>query len=62
VAYAPAEHPRIALAVLVEHGQHGSSAAAPVARELVAAYLGSAAEDMVVVAAGGEADSSGNDE
>ena len=39
VAYAPSEAPRIAIAVIVEHGEHGSSAAAPVARDLVKAYL-----------------------
>jgi penicillin-binding protein 2 len=39
VAYAPSEKPRIAVAVLVEHGEHGSSAAAPVAREIVRKYL-----------------------
>ncbi len=39
VAYAPSENPEIAVAVLVEHGEHGSSAAAPVARELIKTYL-----------------------
>lgn len=39
VAYAPSEAPRIAVAVIVEHGEHGSSAAAPLARELIKAYL-----------------------
>ena len=40
VCYAPAENPKIALSVILEHGEHGSSAAAPVARALIAAYLG----------------------
>lgn len=40
IAYAPAESPQIAIAVIVEHGEHGSSAAAPVAQELVRTYLG----------------------
>ena len=40
IAYAPSDAPRIAIAVIVEHGEHGSSAAAPVARELVRTYLG----------------------
>jgi penicillin-binding protein 2 len=40
IAYAPSENPRIAIAVIVEHGEHGSSAAAPIARELVKTYLG----------------------
>jgi len=40
VSYAPAENPQIALAVMIEHGEHGSTTAAPVARALIAAYLG----------------------
>lgn len=39
VAYAPSENPKIAVAVIVEHGEHGSSAAAPVAREIIRTYL-----------------------
>ena len=39
IAFAPAEDPKIALAVLVEHGQGGSSVAGPVAREVIDAYL-----------------------
>ena len=35
VAVAPAERPRIAVAVLVEHGGHGGSTAAPIAREII---------------------------
>jgi len=38
-AYAPAEAPEIAGAVLIEHGGHGGSAAAPVARQLIEAYF-----------------------
>jgi penicillin-binding protein 2 len=34
VAFAPAELPRIALAILVENGGHGGSAAAPIARQV----------------------------
>lgn len=40
VAVAPAEKPEIAIAVLVAHGGHGGSAAAPIAREIIKAYLG----------------------
>jgi penicillin-binding protein 2 len=40
VSFAPAERPRIALAVLVEHGGSGGAAAAPVAREILAHYFG----------------------
>ncbi|CAB5082418.1 Peptidoglycan D,D-transpeptidase MrdA (EC [Olavius algarvensis associated proteobacterium Delta 3] len=39
VAYAPSEAPRIAVAVIVEHGEHGSSTAAPIAREMIRSYL-----------------------
>jgi penicillin-binding protein 2 len=39
VAYAPSGAPEIAVAVLVEHGEHGSGAAAPIARELFKTYL-----------------------
>jgi penicillin-binding protein 2 len=39
VCYAPSENPKIAAAVIIEHGEHGSSAAAPVAREMVRVYL-----------------------
>ena len=40
VCYAPAQDPKIAIAVIIEHGEHGSSAAAPIAKELIHAYLG----------------------
>ena len=40
VCYAPAQDPKIAVSVIIEHGEHGSSAAAPVAKELIHAYLG----------------------
>ncbi|MGD9823722.1 penicillin-binding protein 2 [Desulfobacter sp.] len=40
VCYAPSQDPKIAIAVIIEHGEHGSSAAAPVAKELIHAYLG----------------------
>lgn len=39
VCYAPAASPRLAVAVVVENGEHGSSAAGPIAREIVKAYL-----------------------
>ncbi len=39
VGYAPAENPQIAVAVIVEHGGFGAEAAAPVAREVIRAYL-----------------------
>lgn len=39
VAFAPADKPRIAVAVLVENGGHGGSIAAPIAREVFDYYL-----------------------
>lgn len=39
IAYAPAENPRIAVAVIVENGGHGGSAAAPVVRRIMDQYL-----------------------
>ncbi len=39
VAFAPVENPRIAIAVVVEHGGAGSKAAAPVARATLDAWL-----------------------
>ncbi|MHB1749897.1 MAG: penicillin-binding protein 2 [Acidithiobacillus sp.] len=39
IAYAPADHPRIAVAVVVEHGGHGGRTAGPVARAVIDAYL-----------------------
>jgi penicillin-binding protein 2 len=39
IAYAPAKNPKIAVAVLVENGGFGASAAAPIARKIIDAYL-----------------------
>ena len=39
VAYAPAEAPEIVVTVLVEHGGHGGSAAAPLARKVMETYF-----------------------
>ena len=39
IAYAPAESPKIALAVIVENGGHGGSAAGPIARQVMDYYL-----------------------
>jgi penicillin-binding protein 2 len=38
-AYAPFEDPRIAVAVLVEHGGYGGAAAAPIARKVIEKYF-----------------------
>jgi penicillin-binding protein 2 len=40
LAFAPADDPRIALAVLVEHGRSGAESAAPVARQILAHFFG----------------------
>lgn len=37
--YAPSKNPKIAFAVVAEHGCHGGSAAGPVARAMAAAYM-----------------------
>jgi penicillin-binding protein 2 len=37
--FAPVENPRIAVAVVVEHGGHGGSEAAPIAARVIGAYL-----------------------
>jgi penicillin-binding protein 2 len=39
IAFAPAENPQIAVAVLVENGGFGAGAAAPIARQIMDAYL-----------------------
>jgi penicillin-binding protein 2 len=39
VGYAPAQEPRIVVAALVEHGGHGSSAAAPLVQQVIVNYL-----------------------
>ena len=51
VAFAPAENPEIAVAVIVEHGIKGGAVAAPVARDVLEAYFkgkGIAAADVSV--------------
>jgi penicillin-binding protein 2 len=39
IGFAPADNPKIAIAVIVEHGGGGSSVAAPIARIIIDAYL-----------------------
>jgi len=39
VAFAPVENPEIVVSVVVEHGGHGGSAAAPIAQKVLAAYF-----------------------
>ncbi len=38
VAFAPGEDPQIAVAVFIEHGGHGSTSAAPIAKKIIEAY------------------------
>ncbi|MDD9305145.1 MAG: penicillin-binding protein 2 [Desulfobacter sp.] len=51
VCYAPAKNPKIGISVIIEHGEHGSSAAAPVAMELIKTYLGGTNTDITVLPA-----------
>lgn len=39
IAFAPVENPQIAVSVIVEHGGHGGSTAAPIARKVMDHYL-----------------------
>ncbi|OQK17020.1 penicillin-binding protein 2 [Methyloprofundus sedimenti] len=39
IAFAPADNPKIAVAVIAEHGSHGSSIAAPIAATVIKQYL-----------------------
>ncbi len=43
IAFAPADDPTIAVAVIVEHGGHGGSVAAPIAGAVIDHYLQGAA-------------------
>jgi penicillin-binding protein 2 len=50
VAYAPSDDPKIAVAVVVEHGEHGSGAAAPISKEIIKTYLRSGKSDSRLLA------------
>ncbi len=45
VGFAPVDHPRIAFAVVVEHGGHGGTTAAPIARKVLEAFFEGAAPE-----------------
>ena len=45
VSYAPVDNPQIAVAVVVEHGGHGSSAAAPIAKAIYEVYFTEAPDE-----------------
>lgn len=54
MAFAPVEDPKIAIAILVENGEHGASAAAPIARKMADVYLlGEVQNHAADVSAGG---------
>ncbi len=56
IAFAPFDNPSIAIAVVIENGGHGGSAAAPVARRLFDEYLGPDASEARVAAVEGLVD------
>jgi penicillin-binding protein 2 len=53
IAYAPVDHPRIAIAVLVENGGFGAAAAAPIARAVFDYYLLGQKTPVPAVSGGG---------
>jgi penicillin-binding protein 2 len=56
IAFAPADDPKIAVAVVVENGGHGGSAAAPIARKLMDYYLLGQKTNVNVPEPAGDAD------
>ncbi len=48
IAFAPVEDPKIAMALIVENGGHGSSTAAPIARGILDAYFNQVEKQMLV--------------
>jgi len=48
VAYAPAEDPEIAIVTLVEHGGHGGSTSAPIAKEIIDTYFRLAGREVAL--------------
>ena len=62
IAYAPADDPRIALAVLVENGGHGGSTAAPIARKVMDYFLlGKLPQDPKIPVEAAAVEENGND-
>lgn len=53
ICFAPADAPRIAVAVLVENAGHGSTAAAPIARKVLQSFFHPAPPESVAVVAKG---------
>ena len=50
IAFAPAEDPEVALALVMENRGHGGSVCAPIARRILAGYFG--VEDSLLVTVG----------
>jgi penicillin-binding protein 2 len=50
VAFAPLDDPQIAVGLIVENGEHGSSAAAPIARLVIDEYMKSKSKQSQVIA------------
>ncbi len=50
VAFAPVNDPQIAVGLIVENGEHGSSAAAPIARLVIDEYMKSKSKQSQVIA------------
>ena len=48
IAFAPADDPRIAVAVIVENGGHGGSVAAPIAAKVIKQYIAGEPEDEIL--------------
>ncbi|TLY30620.1 MAG: penicillin-binding protein 2 [Nitrospirae bacterium] len=55
ISYAPVEAPRIAVTILVEHMGHGGSAAAPLAKQMIEAFVKLTPYEPRVVQSGSEA-------
>ncbi len=51
IAYAPVEEPQVAIGILVENGEHGSTTAAPIARQVFDVYMGLSDDRGEVLAA-----------
>lgn len=47
VGYAPADRPLVAFAIVVEHGGHGGTTAAPIARRVLEVYFAERADEAV---------------
>jgi penicillin-binding protein 2 len=52
IAFAPSEDPEIAVSVIVENGEHGSSTAAPIARAIIDEYFASKKEQQLSLTTG----------